>query len=243
MIRTLYKARDPELLTYLDRGLSASRFAEGLGVDPPDMSLLLQSFRGAGRLLAAPDGPRLAAISVNGWDTHTDQGGARGALAGLLSSLDDGLAGFKATVGSTWAQTVVLLVTEFGRTVQNNGNHGTDHGVGTTALLAGGAVNGGRVLCDWPGLAAQDLYEGRDLKPTTDLRSVFKGVLRDHLRIPDSLLNSTIFPDSAAAAPPLNGLIAYRAAHQGTEMKPGLSVSALDMVIVVPAEGLEPPTP
>ncbi|MDQ3561357.1 MAG: DUF1501 domain-containing protein, partial [Pseudomonadota bacterium] len=96
----------------------------------------------------------------------------------------------------------------FGRTVRNNGNHGSDHGVATVALLAGGAVNGGRVIGDWPGLAAKNLYDGRDLRPTTDLRSIFKGVLRDHLGVPDTIINKTAFPESAIA-PPLRDLIKY----------------------------------
>jgi uncharacterized protein (DUF1501 family) len=93
------------------------------------------------------------------------------------------------------------VVTEFGRTVRVNGTRGTDHGTATAAILLGGAVNGGRVLADWPGLGKSDLYEGRDLMPTTDTRSMFKGILADHLEIPDSLLERSVFPDSAAALP------------------------------------------
>ncbi|MBA3516626.1 MAG: DUF1501 domain-containing protein [Rhizobiales bacterium] len=205
-IRMLYKNRDPQLLTYLDRGLKAKRFAEGLGSDPRQMSDLHKGFSGAGRMLAAQDGPRVAVLSVDGWDTHTEQGAAQGGLADLLRELDDGLAYFKGTAGAIWSKTVVLIVTEFGRTVRNNGNHGSDHGVATVALLAGGAVNGGRVIGDWPGLAAKNLYDGRDLRPTTDLRSIFKGVLRDHLGVPDAIINKTAFPESAIA-PPLRDLI------------------------------------
>ena len=99
-----------------------------------------------------------------------------------------------------------MIATEFGRTARINGTDGTDHGTGTIALLAGGAVNGGRVITDWPTLRPASLYQGRDLAPTTDLRAVLKGVLADHLGISESVLASTVFPD-CAATPPMQGLI------------------------------------
>jgi uncharacterized protein (DUF1501 family) len=102
---------------------------------------------------------------------------------------------------------VVALVTEFGRTARINGNEGTDHGTATVALLAGGALKGGRVIADWPGLKEADLYEKRDLKPTTDLRAVLKGVLRDHLRVEERALAADVFPGSEAVAP-MAGLLA-----------------------------------
>jgi uncharacterized protein (DUF1501 family) len=102
---------------------------------------------------------------------------------------------------------VVAVVTEFGRTARINGTEGTDHGTATIALLAGGALKGGRVIADWPGLKDADLYQGRDLKPTTDLRAVLKGVLRDHVRVDEKALARAVFPDSAAVKP-MDGLIA-----------------------------------
>ncbi|MBA2400858.1 MAG: DUF1501 domain-containing protein, partial [Bradyrhizobium sp.] len=96
---------------------------------------------------------------------------------------------------------VVAVVTEFGRTARINGTNGTDHGTGTVAFLTGGAFQGGRVVTDWPGLKIAQLYEQRDLKPTTDLRAVLKGLLRDHLRVDERALASRVFPDSAAVAP------------------------------------------
>ena len=96
-----------------------------------------------------------------------------------------------------WRDTVVVVATEFGRTARINGTEGTDHGTGTIALLAGGAVKGGRVISDWPGLKPASLYEGRDLAPTTDLRAVLKGVLRDHLGLAERMLAQAVFPDSA----------------------------------------------
>jgi uncharacterized protein (DUF1501 family) len=104
-------------------------------------------------------------------------------------------------MGSDWSQTVVVVVTEFGRTVKVNGTRGTDHGTATAALLLGGAINGGRVITDWPGLRNKDLYQGRDLYPTTDLRSVFKGILADHLLIPTGYIEREVFPDSGGAKP------------------------------------------
>ncbi len=101
----------------------------------------------------------------------------------------------------------MVAITEFGRTVRVNGTHGADHGTGTVALLAGGALAGGRVISDWPGLKAEHLYQGRDLAPTTDLRSVLKGVLADQFALSLKTLAEVIFPDSAAVAP-ASGLIA-----------------------------------
>lgn len=206
MIRTLYKAQDKGLFNTLELGLQAQGFAEGLGSNPANATDLQMGFLGAGRLLASPTGPRIATLSVDGWDTHTDQGTTDGALAATLAELDNGLALFRQTIGDMWGQTVVLMVTEFGRMVANNGNHGSDHGVGTVALLAGGAVAGRKVVTKWPGLGPTQLYEKRDLLPTIDLRSVFKGVLREHLDVPDGVLKRTVFPDSSTVKP-LTGLI------------------------------------
>ena len=97
-------------------------------------------------------------------------------------------------MGEAWSETVVALITEFGRTARVNGNDGTDHGTGTVALLAGGALKGGRVIADWPGLKEADLYEKRDLRPTTDLRAVLKGLLRDHLRVDEQGAGGDGFP-------------------------------------------------
>ena len=109
-------------------------------------------------------------------------------------------------LGDTWSDTLVAVVTEFGRTVRPNGTRGTDHGTATAAILLGGAVDGGRVLADWPGLGEADLYEGRDLQPTMDVRGLFKGVLADHLQIPDKVIELSVFPDSTSA-PQVRNLI------------------------------------
>ena len=160
----------------------------------------------AAKFLAQPDGPRVGALALDGWDTHVNEGIAAGRLSQLLGSLDDALAAVKANMGAVWQDTVVALATEFGRTAHINGTDGTDHGTATVALLAGGALKGGRVIADWPGLKKADLYENRDLKPTTDLRAVLKGVLKDHLRADDRALAENVFPGSANVKP-MTGLV------------------------------------
>jgi uncharacterized protein (DUF1501 family) len=161
----------------------------------------------AAKFLSAPDGPRIAVLDVGGWDTHANQGGAQGPLAQRLRALDAGLQMLKTGLGAHWQQTSVLVVTEFGRTVAANGTRGTDHGTAAAAFLAGGAVAGGRVLADWPGLAARDLHEGRDLRATTDLRAVFKGVLHERFGVSEAALARAVFPDSDSVEP-MDGLAA-----------------------------------
>jgi uncharacterized protein (DUF1501 family) len=155
----------------------------------------------AAKLMARAEGPRVGALAFNGWDTHIDEGAVGGRLGNLLGALDGAIAAIETGMGPAWNETVVVLVTEFGRTAHINGDNGTDHGTGTVALLAGGALKGGRVVTDWPGLKEASLFEKRDLKATTDLRAVLKGVLKDHLRIEDKALANAIFPDSPGVAP------------------------------------------
>src|SRR5580658_5233475 len=161
----------------------------------------------AAKFLAQPDGPRVGALALDGWDTHVNEGIAQGRLSQLLGSLDDALGAIRTNMGPAWKDTVVVLATEFGRTAHINGTDGTDHGTATVALLVGGALKGGRVIADWPGLKSADLYENRDLKPTTDLRAVLKGVLKDHLRADDRALAQNVFPGSADVKP-MAGLVA-----------------------------------
>jgi len=160
----------------------------------------------AARMLADAAGPRIAVIEAGGWDTHANQGRESGALAQRLGRLDNALGKLAAGMGPAWRHTVVLVVTEFGRTVAMNGTRGTDHGTAGVVLALGGAVDGGRVLGDWPGLARARLRDGRDLAPATDLRSVYKGILRDHLGVTKADLESRVFPASRAA-PAMSGLI------------------------------------
>ena len=155
----------------------------------------------AARFLTAEDGPRIAVLESGGWDTHANQGTTSGALANKLAGLDEGLTALRDQLGEMWSKTVVAVVTEFGRTVAVNGTRGTDHGTASAAILLGGAVKGGRVIADWPGLGKTDLFENRDLMPTSDMRSMFKGIMSDHLSVPDSLLDNVVFPDSVTARP------------------------------------------
>jgi uncharacterized protein (DUF1501 family) len=210
-VLSLYNHRDPKLASALSQGLELDKAAriedmkpQPRGNGPSAMRLVA---RGAAKLMAADNGPRIAALAFDGWDTHANEGGPIGRLAQLLSGLDSALAEFESGLADRWRDTVILVATEFGRTARINGTEGTDHGTGTVALLAGGAVNGGRIISDWPGLKLANLYEGRDLAPTTDLRAIIKGVLRDHLGISEPVLAQTVFPESAKLKP-MSGLVA-----------------------------------
>ena len=166
-----------------------------------------QAAEGAAQLLAADDGPRVAALAFDGWDTHAGEGGATGRLMQLLGGLDAAFDAFQTGLGAKWADTAVIAVTEFGRTARVNGTIGTDHGTGTVAFLAGGAVRGGRVVADWPGLKEAQLFERRDLAPTTDLRAVLKGLLADQFGLSPAVLGQSVFPGTLAVRP-MAGLIA-----------------------------------
>lgn len=204
----LYEARDPALARALSQGAAADAFARGAmggaggqanAGDPvrafPDQAAA------AARFMADPNGPRVGVMGFEGWDTHAQQGPRDGRLARLLGALDGALAAFETGMGPAWRETVVAVVTEFGRTARENGTDGTDHGTATTAFLAGGAVRGGRVISDWPGLRPDQLHQNRDLKPTGDLRAALKGVLADHLGLSAAVLGRTVFPGSESVAP------------------------------------------
>ncbi|MCX5493183.1 DUF1501 domain-containing protein [Kaistia dalseonensis] len=205
----LYTHADPELGRVFSAGRMVDKMAaggsqiKGGGLDVNFRRISV----GAARLLAEEDGPRLAALSYDGWDTHANEGPEDGRLGKLLAALDGALDGLAAELAPVWSDTVVAVMTEFGRTARTNGTEGTDHGTATTAFLMGGAVKGGRVLADWPGLKPSQLYQGRDLAATTDLRGVLKGVLRDHLGISEATLSTRIFPDSIGVKP-IDDLIA-----------------------------------
>ena len=218
----LYRHTDPTFARVLEErvGLAAIAKAGGMEGEAGDGRPVIQGggiaqvrtyfaevAGSAAKFLAEPEGPRVGALAFDGWDTHVDEGTVKGRLANLLGALDGSIAAIETNMGKSWHETVVVLVTEFGRTARLNGTDGTDHGTATVALLAGGALKGGRVIADWPGLKEADLYEKRDLKPTIDLRAVLKGLLRDHLRVDERSLEMAVFPDSAAAKP-LQGLLA-----------------------------------
>lgn len=163
----------------------------------------VQLANAAGSLLAQPDGPRVAVLDAGGFDTHVAQPARLEFVFGILAA---GLGEIGTQLRPVWDRTAVLVVSEFGRTVAANGGGGTDHGTGGLALLMGGAVAGGRVAGDWPGLAERHLFERRDLRATTDYRGLFKGVLRDHLGIAEAYLEDRVFPESRGARP-MAGLI------------------------------------
>jgi uncharacterized protein (DUF1501 family) len=228
----LYRHTDPEMARVLEERIGLAAIARAGGMETGPMAggvrpagagqgaqgaaapganqvraFFAESAGSAAKFMSRPDGPRVGAIAFDGWDTHANEGALNGRLAALLGALDGAIASVESGMGPAWRDTVVVVITEFGRTARINGSDGTDHGTATIALLAGGAVKGGRVIADWPGLSEADLYEKRDLRPTADLRAVLKGVLRDHLRVPDAALAATVFPDSAAAKP-VGGLVA-----------------------------------
>jgi uncharacterized protein (DUF1501 family) len=183
------------------RGFSREVLARG-GPLPPDRGVFAALTLVAGEMLARPDGPRLAALEIGGWDTHAAQPPR---LNEVLRQFDAGLGALKTGLGPVWRDTVVVTMTEFGRTARANGTRGTDHGTATVSFVLGGAVAGGRVAGTWPGLGPGRLFQDRDLQPTTDLRSVLKGLLAQHLGI-GAVGLATVFPGSAAAAP-MPGLI------------------------------------
>jgi uncharacterized protein (DUF1501 family) len=176
-----------------ERGFSASVMGDDAG--QANRYAFSALARHAGELLRAADGPRVAALEIGGWDTHVAQ---MPRLRRVLEQLDAGLAGLKEGLGDAWTQTAILTMTEFGRTARVNGTKGTDHGTGTVAFVLGGAVAGGRVMADWPGLGPGHLLEDRDLMPTTDLRAIAKGLLVHHLGVPASAM-AQVFPGGATA--------------------------------------------
>lgn len=152
----------------------------------------------AGGFMGRADGPRVAFVEDDGWDTHANEAAI---VTRKIAELDAGLKAFHQAIGPMWQRTVLIVATEFGRTAHINGTGGTDHGTGGSMFLAGGALRGGRVAGNWPGIGSGELYQNRDVHATTDFRSVFKGVLAAHLNVSESLLESRVFPGSAAARP------------------------------------------
>ena len=198
-LESLY-ANDPFFSSRLQQAIDSQEIAgemsgskRGRGNKQKQME---ETMKTTAKFLSAPNGPRIAVLESGGWDTHARQGAATGSLATKFSVLDKGISVLQQGLGDAWANTAVMVVTEFGRTAKTNGTGGTDHGTATAAMLVGGAVNGGRVVADWPGLSLSNLYEGRDLYPTTDIRSVFKGVLSEHLRLQEDFLDQSVFPNA-----------------------------------------------
>ncbi|WP_137176553.1 DUF1501 domain-containing protein [Roseomonas sp. AR75] len=194
------QAGDPALGTLFAEGLRARGFATSTLGQPtrePGRGRFPQLAAAAGKLLAEAGGPRVAVLELGGWDTHVAQANA---ILGPVRALDEGLGALKTALGPQWSRTVVLVITEFGRTARANGNAGTDHGTAGVAILAGGAVAGGQVKTDWPGLTADGLLDNRDLRPTADLRSVAKALLAGHLDLPGRAV-AQAFPNSESVRP------------------------------------------
>jgi uncharacterized protein (DUF1501 family) len=202
----LYEARDRELAGALQSAVAANGIAEEGGMmeqaGNPRRAVraLAPTAVIAAGFLKQANGPVACVIEMGGWDTHANQGSDTGLFATNMGFLDDGVAALKRELGPTWRNTAVLIVTEFGRTVAPNGNRGTDHGTGMAAFLCGGAVAGGKVIADWPGLAGGQLLDNRDVKPTTDLRAILAGVLHEHLGVPQAALTQSVFPGASGLA-------------------------------------------
>lgn len=175
-----------EMRQMADDGLSGSR--QG----PASLGRLAASF------LVRPDGPRIAMIETGGWDTHSAQNPR---LAARLSGMDDMLAALRDGLGTAWKHTIILIATEFGRTVATNGTQGTDHGTASVAWLVGGAVRGGRVITDWPGLGKSALQDGRDLRPTTQLDALLLGVAAEAFALDPARIAPIMLPTSPALRP------------------------------------------
>jgi uncharacterized protein (DUF1501 family) len=197
-VQQLY-AQDRQLHALWASALEARGMAgEKMGAGPRRQESAALGRMAAG-FLARADGPRIAMIETSGWDTHSGQN-AR--LAAQLRTLDGLIGALREGMGAAWAHTVVLVATEFGRTVAANGTQGTDHGTGSAAMVIGGAVHGGRILSDWPGLAPRDLHEGRDLKPTLALDTLIASLCADTFKLDAERTAQVLFPGSGRGEVP-----------------------------------------
>jgi uncharacterized protein (DUF1501 family) len=190
-------AGDAQLHALWSAALDARGMAGGMGggANRRDASAL---GRMAAGFLARTDGPRLAMIETAGWDTHSAQNER---LPNQLRALDLLIDGLREGLGAAWHHTLIVVATEFGRTVAANGTRGTDHGTGAVAMLVGGAVQGGRVIADWPGLAPANLFEGRDLQPTLALDALIASACAEAFQLEPERTARVLFPDSARGKP------------------------------------------
>jgi uncharacterized protein (DUF1501 family) len=198
-LHLLYRS-DPVLVGSFEEALQQKEVAGDMGGAParPRQGGFVATFRAAARLISVPDGPNVAAMEFSGWDTHANQGLANGPLDRLLGQLAEGLTAFRTDMGSEWENTTVVVMTEFGRTARPNGTRGTDHGTAGAGFVLGPKVARSAVVSDWPGLGASQLFEGRDLRPTLDTRSVLKAAIAGTLDLTAAQADR-VFPDSAAA--------------------------------------------
>jgi len=185
------------------KSAGAAQLAPANGADYP-RGRFGEALRQVAQLIRADVGLRIGFVDVDGWDTHVGQGGEQGQLANRLRELGGGLAAFARDLGDRLSDVVVLTMSEFGRTVAENGNRGTDHGHATAMLVLGGAVRGGRVHGRWPGLAPEQRFEGRDLAVTTDFRALFHEVTTRHLGLPAT---APLFPGWTPGGPPVGVMV------------------------------------
>jgi uncharacterized protein (DUF1501 family) len=213
----LYRHTDPVFANAMEERIGLAAIAGAEPMQPSGRrptagnaervrSFFSETAGAAAKFLARPEGPRIGALSLEGWDTHANEGALDGRLSILLAGLDAAIEAIEREMKDAWPQTAVAVLTEFGRTARINGTAGTDHGTATVAILFGGALKGGRVIADWPGLSEAQLHEGRDLKPTIDLRAPLKGLLMDHVGVSAAALDTVVFPESGAIRP-LSGLV------------------------------------
>jgi uncharacterized protein (DUF1501 family) len=192
-------AEDAQLDKLWKAALEANNMSDDASTkqDPASFGKLAASF------LAKPNGPRIAMIETGGWDTHSAQ---ESRLNRQLKSLDTLIAALRDGLGDIWHKTTVVVATEFGRTAATNGTGGTDHGTGSAAMILGGDVKGGRVIADWPGLSNSNLYQGRDLNPTTNLNTLFASIAAESFGLDTTQVAKMLFPETASGKP-LQGLI------------------------------------
>jgi uncharacterized protein (DUF1501 family) len=215
----LYQATNPTLADLMQRGLKTNSLALSGTTDATKaadkgISAVRINFRAAARMMRDEAGPRIAVLKLDGWDTHIGQ---ISILSNKLADLDAAMQDLREALGSVWNNTAIVCVTEMGRTAAVNGNSGTDHGDASVAFLLGGAIAGGQVWGEWPGLAQSSLTDKRSLRATTDMRTVFKGVLADHLGVPTSILDTVVFPESADA-PAMKDLLKNPVTSEDSEM-------------------------
>ena len=198
-VSSLY-ADDPQLHALWDEALQTRAMASGF--DAAGAKGGQATGKLIASLMAGAQGARVVMVETTGWDTHAGQ---RGRLNAQLTGLDALLAALRDNLGPAWADTLVVIATEFGRTAAVNGTGGTDHGTGSLAMLAGGTVLGGRILSDWPGLGQASLYQNRDLKPTTSLDALIGGAVAAHFALDPAMAVPKLFPGSSSGN--LSGLI------------------------------------
>lgn len=192
-VSTMYRD-DPQLHAIWEQATATRMLTSDLAQDNGRNAAATGAL--AAKLLTAESGARIAMIETGGWDTHAQQ---RGRLNGQLKGLDAMVGAIRQGLGPVWADTMVVVATEFGRTVKVNGTQGTDHGTGSLAMLMGGAVNGGRVMADWPGLGDAALYEGRDLRPTAGLDTLINSAVASHFDLVPTRTAQKLFPDMKSA--------------------------------------------